>query len=99
MSQWDSNFTPLLESHDPGESEQKGGLLVAHYGKGLISTQEYAFFPTTADGRAGGGAVVCEIWSAVVRDSRTVVGRQSLVVRGWVCKRGIADTQKVVADD
>ncbi len=44
MSQWDSNFTPLLESHDPGEAEQKGGLLVAHYGKGTYIYTGYAFF-------------------------------------------------------
>jgi len=44
MSQWDSNFTPLLESHDPGEAEQKGGLLVARYGKGIYIYTGYAFF-------------------------------------------------------
>jgi len=44
MSQWDSNFTPLLESHDPGESEQKGGLLLARYGKGTYIYTGYAFF-------------------------------------------------------
>jgi hypothetical protein len=44
MSQWDPNFTPLLESHDPGEAEQKGGLLVAHYGKGTYIYTGYAFF-------------------------------------------------------
>jgi len=44
MSQWDSNFTPLLESHDPGEGEQKGGLLIAHYGKGTYIYTGYAFF-------------------------------------------------------
>lgn len=44
MSQWDSNFTPLLESHDPGEPEQKGGLLIARYGKGTYIYTGYAFF-------------------------------------------------------
>jgi len=44
MSQWDSDFTPLLESHDPGEGEQKGGLLVAHYGKGMYIYTGFAFF-------------------------------------------------------
>ena len=44
MSQWDSNFIPLLESHDPGEGEQKGGLLVARYGKGTYIYTGYAFF-------------------------------------------------------
>jgi LmbE family N-acetylglucosaminyl deacetylase len=44
MSQWDSNFTPLLGSHDPGEGEQKGGLLIARYGKGTYIYTGYAFF-------------------------------------------------------
>jgi LmbE family N-acetylglucosaminyl deacetylase len=44
MSQWDAKFTPLLESHDPGESEQKGGLLIAQYGKGTYIYTGYAFF-------------------------------------------------------
>jgi LmbE family N-acetylglucosaminyl deacetylase len=44
MSQWDENYTPLLESHDPGEGEQKGGLLVARYGKGTYIYTGYAFF-------------------------------------------------------
>jgi LmbE family N-acetylglucosaminyl deacetylase len=44
MSQWDPKFTPLLESHDPGENEQKGGLLVAQYGKGKYIYTGYAFF-------------------------------------------------------
>jgi LmbE family N-acetylglucosaminyl deacetylase len=44
MTEWDSHFTPLLESHDPSEPEQKGGLLVAHYGKGTYIYTGYAFF-------------------------------------------------------
>jgi LmbE family N-acetylglucosaminyl deacetylase len=44
MSTWDSNFTPLLESHDPGEGAQEGGLLIAHYGKGTYIYTGYAFF-------------------------------------------------------
>jgi LmbE family N-acetylglucosaminyl deacetylase len=44
MDQWDSAFTPLLSSHDPGEAEQKGGLLRARYGKGTYIYTGYAFF-------------------------------------------------------
>ena len=44
MSEWDSHFTPLLESHDPGEPERQGGLLVAKYGKGIYIYTGYAFF-------------------------------------------------------
>jgi LmbE family N-acetylglucosaminyl deacetylase len=43
MSQWDTQFKPLLESHDPGEPPQKGGLLLAHYGKGIYIFSAYGF--------------------------------------------------------
>jgi LmbE family N-acetylglucosaminyl deacetylase len=42
--QWDSNFKPLLSSHDPGEQPLKGGLLRAQYGKGTYIYTGYAFF-------------------------------------------------------
>jgi LmbE family N-acetylglucosaminyl deacetylase len=41
---WDSNFRPLLSSHDPGEPPLKGGLLRAQYGKGTYLYTGYAFF-------------------------------------------------------
>jgi LmbE family N-acetylglucosaminyl deacetylase len=44
MDQWDSQFKPLLSSHDPGEPDQKGGLLRAQYGKGTYIYTGYAFF-------------------------------------------------------
>jgi hypothetical protein len=44
MDQWDEHFQPLLSCHDPGESPQKGGLLLAHYGKGVYIYNGYAFF-------------------------------------------------------
>jgi hypothetical protein len=43
MSQWDPQFKPLLESHDPGEPPQRGGLLLAHYGKGIYIFSAYGF--------------------------------------------------------
>jgi hypothetical protein len=44
MDQWDDRFKPLLSTHDPGESAQKGGLLRAQYGKGTYIYTGYAFF-------------------------------------------------------
>jgi LmbE family N-acetylglucosaminyl deacetylase len=44
MDEWDNNFKPLLASHDPGESPQKGGLLRAQYGTGTYIYTGYAFF-------------------------------------------------------
>jgi hypothetical protein len=43
-SPWDPKFTPLLETHDPGEGEQKGALLVVQYGKGTYIYTGLAFF-------------------------------------------------------
>ncbi|HEX7288459.1 MAG TPA: PIG-L family deacetylase [Candidatus Angelobacter sp.] len=44
MSQWDPQFKSLLASNDPGEPSQKGGMLMAHHGKGLYIYSGYAFF-------------------------------------------------------
>jgi LmbE family N-acetylglucosaminyl deacetylase len=43
MSQWDPQFKPLLAANDPGEPAQKGGLLLAHYGKGTYIYSAYGF--------------------------------------------------------
>ncbi len=44
MDSWDQHFTALLASNDPGEPPQKGGLLLAQYGKGYYIYTGYAFF-------------------------------------------------------
>ena len=44
MDKWDDHFEPLLSCHDPGEPDQKGGLLIVKYGKGLYIYTGYAFF-------------------------------------------------------
>ncbi len=44
MDKWDDHYTPLLACDDPGEPPQKGGLLVAPYGKGHYIYNGYAFF-------------------------------------------------------
>ncbi len=44
MDHWDDHYSALLASNDPGEPPQKGGLLVAQYGKGTYIYTGYAFF-------------------------------------------------------
>jgi hypothetical protein len=44
MDKWDDHFKPLLSCHDPNEPDQKGGLMVAKYGKGIYIFTGYAFF-------------------------------------------------------
>ncbi|HTS03503.1 MAG TPA: hypothetical protein VMN04_13345, partial [Thermoanaerobaculia bacterium] len=41
---WDPRYETPLESHDPGESPKKGGLLFAKVGKGAYVYTGYAFF-------------------------------------------------------
>jgi LmbE family N-acetylglucosaminyl deacetylase len=44
LEQWDERFTPLLESHDPGEPPQRGGMVIATYGEGQFVYTGYAWF-------------------------------------------------------
>jgi LmbE family N-acetylglucosaminyl deacetylase len=44
LEQWDEPFMPLLESHDPGEPPQRGGMVIATYGKGRFVYTGYAWF-------------------------------------------------------
>ena len=41
---FDPKYLPLLESHDAGEQENKGGLVVAKVGKGIWIYCSYSFF-------------------------------------------------------
>ncbi len=41
---FDEKYTPLLESHDAGEQENKGGLVIAKVGKGNWVYCSYSFF-------------------------------------------------------
>ena len=53
MNQWDTHFEPLLASHDPGEPQQKGGMMRARYGKGVYIFTGYAFFRQLPAGVGG----------------------------------------------
>jgi LmbE family N-acetylglucosaminyl deacetylase len=53
MDGWDAKFTPLLAANDPGEPPQKGGLLMAQYGKGYYLYDGYAFFRQLPDAVPG----------------------------------------------
>lgn len=44
FSTFDSRYTPLLESHDPGEAEGRGGELYAEVGRGRYVYTSYAWF-------------------------------------------------------
>ncbi|MEL6561961.1 MAG: PIG-L family deacetylase [Bacteroidota bacterium] len=52
-SEWDSRFTPILSSNDPGEPARNGGLLVAKHGKGNFIYTGYSWFRELPAGVAG----------------------------------------------
>ncbi len=64
MDKWDDHFKPLLACHDPGEDEQKGGLLEAQYGKGIYIYTGYAFFRQLPAGVPGAVRLYVNILSA-----------------------------------
>jgi hypothetical protein len=64
MNQWDEHFQPLLSSHDPGEDPQRGGLLLAHYGKGTYIYTGYAFFRQLPAGVPGAVRLYVNLLSA-----------------------------------
>jgi LmbE family N-acetylglucosaminyl deacetylase len=44
LDSWDKSYTPLTETADPGQDPQRGGLLVAHPGKGTYVYVAYALY-------------------------------------------------------
>jgi LmbE family N-acetylglucosaminyl deacetylase len=53
MLSWDSHYTAPTETHDPNQDPQKGGLLIAPYGKGFYVYDAYAFYRQLPEGVPG----------------------------------------------
>lgn len=53
FSSFDSQYTPLLESHDEGEPESTGGMVYAKIGKGNYIYNSYSFFRQLPTGNPG----------------------------------------------
>ncbi|MFZ0639121.1 MAG: PIG-L family deacetylase [Candidatus Acidiferrales bacterium] len=53
LESWDSHYVPLLETHDPGQAPQKGGLVYAKYGTGIYIYNAYAFYRQMPEGVPG----------------------------------------------
>jgi hypothetical protein len=53
MRTWDPQYTPLLESGDPGEMPLQGGLVTVRYGKGTYTYTGYVFFRQLPEGVKG----------------------------------------------
>jgi LmbE family N-acetylglucosaminyl deacetylase len=53
LSSWAPQYQALLETHDPGQADQKGGLMYAKYGKGVYVYCAYAFYREMPEGVPG----------------------------------------------
>jgi len=53
MGNWDSQYQALLETHDPGQDPQKGGLLVTKTGKGAYVYVAFALYRELPEGVPG----------------------------------------------
>jgi hypothetical protein len=63
FEQWDERFTPLLESHDAGEPPQRGGMVIAPYGKGQYVYTGYAWFRQLPAGVPGAFRIMANLIS------------------------------------
>ena len=72
MRSWDEHYTPLLASHDPGETDQPGGMLFARYGKGNFVYTGYSWFRQFPAGVSG----AYRIFANLISLSRAQAGKK-----------------------
>ncbi|MCZ6490072.1 MAG: PIG-L family deacetylase [Acidobacteria bacterium] len=63
MVSWDPQYQALVSSHDPGEPDLKGGMLVASYGKGLYVYSAYSWFRQLPAGVPGAYRIFANLLS------------------------------------
>jgi LmbE family N-acetylglucosaminyl deacetylase len=61
---WDPRYTPVVETHDPGEEPLQGGMLYAKVGKGAFIYSSFAWFRQLPAGVPGAYRVFANMLSA-----------------------------------
>jgi LmbE family N-acetylglucosaminyl deacetylase len=64
MSTWDNRYQALTETHDPNQAPQRGGLLYAHYGKGIYIYAAYALYRQFPEAVPGAFRILANLVSA-----------------------------------
>jgi len=62
-NEFDKAFTPILSSHDQGESPKNGALLIAPYGKGYYIYTGLSLFRELPEGVSGAYRILANIIS------------------------------------
>jgi hypothetical protein len=63
-AEWDPQYQPIFESHDPGQQPQTGGTLYARYGKGVYIFSSYVWFRELPAGVPGAYRIFANFLSA-----------------------------------
>jgi LmbE family N-acetylglucosaminyl deacetylase len=63
MREWDAHYTPLIETHDPDQDPQKGGLLLARFGKGFYIYDALALYRQLPSGVPGAYRILANLVS------------------------------------
>ena len=63
LQSWDGHYQPLVETHDPEQDPQKGGLLLARYGKGFYIYDALALYRQLPSGVPGAFRILANLVS------------------------------------
>ena len=63
MDKWDPHYQALVETHDPGQEPQSGGLLLARYGKGFYVYDAFALYRQLPAGVPGAYRILANLVS------------------------------------
>ena len=63
MQKWDPHYKALIETHDPEQDPQSGGLLVARYGKGFYIYDAFALYRQLPSGVPGAYRILANLVS------------------------------------
>ena len=63
LSSWDPRYEPLVETHDPDQDPQRGGLLLARYGKGAYLYDAFALYRQLPSGVPGAYRILANLVS------------------------------------
>jgi LmbE family N-acetylglucosaminyl deacetylase len=63
LRSWDPRYQPLVETHDPEQDPQKGGLLLARYGKGFYIYDAFALYRQLPTGVPGAFRIIANLAS------------------------------------
>jgi hypothetical protein len=90
LESWDPHYQALLETHDPGQADQKGGLLYAKYGNGVYVYCAYAFYRELPEGVPGAYRLFANLVS--LGKAPQAKGQQTLVKRTGMRPKAVVQT-------